>query len=131
MARSPACFGDAGDHAIEGQLAEAKPAQLKTAKKGAGAPASLATIVTTRLELRRKLLLVHQTQFCHKRSVNFPFGSKWHAEQFQQFLGLFGSAGRGHKRDIHPQTTFDLVQLDFRKDRLIVHSISIGPASIE
>src|SRR5262245_54601094 len=55
--RSPARLHDAGNLALERQLAETQPAQLKLPQIAARAPAQLASAIGPRGELRRALRL--------------------------------------------------------------------------
>jgi hypothetical protein len=45
--RLPACFSDAGDHAIAGHLAEAEAGEFEFSQKSAGASSELAAIAQT------------------------------------------------------------------------------------
>src|SRR3954462_3456004 len=62
---SPARLADAGDLALERQLAEANPAHAELADEGARPTAALATVVAPHLELRLALGLLDQRLLRH------------------------------------------------------------------
>jgi hypothetical protein len=54
-----------------------------------------------------------------------------HAKSLEHGLGVGIACGRGDKNKIESNLTLDLVELDFRKNRLIGKSYRIVPASVK
>ena len=45
-----------------------------------------------------------------------------HAHHFEQVQRFFVRSGGGHDRDVHSLLSFNLVQFNFRENRLVAHA---------
>src|SRR5918995_3088871 len=71
----PARLGEAGDHALVGDLADADAAEPELAQVGARAPAALAAVVVPRLVLGPALLADPLGCLCHYSWVSSAFSA--------------------------------------------------------
>src|SRR5215213_7350632 len=101
VALLPGALGQAGDHALVGELPQADPAEPELLEHGARAAALVAAAVVARLVLVRARGLRDQRLLCHlARLVPSCFGCERHAESAQERLGLFVRLGGGRDRDV-------------------------------
>src|ERR1051326_8831151 len=123
----PARLHDAGDLALERELAEAETAELELAEISARPSAQLAARIPARAEFRGTLRLCDQRRFRHG-SLRLP---ERHAEMREERLGVLVRSRRRHDVDVHTAYLVDLVVDDLGEDQLLAQAHGVIATPVE
>lgn len=122
----PTGFGDTGNGAGIGKIAETDTAELEFTNEAVRSAAEFATVILTSGEFGLLTPLLDKSLFSHR---NLLIVREGHTEQGEEFASLLIGVSGGDDDDIHTANFIDFIVVDFREDELLFDAESeIAPA---